>query len=118
MGKKNGDSFHINGKKINPNRIGDTIEASIVQGIQQVVINAVWQLPCTHHGKNSKIRIIRKDLDNIQLGVSACCDEFIRNITAKLQNCNSEHNKWFQPTRLRRAAEPGVMFTNQTSRKV
>ena len=85
MGKKNGDSFHINGKKINPNSIGDTIEASIVQGIQQVVVNAVWQLSCTHHGKNPKIRIIRKDLDNIQLGVSSCCDEFIRNITAKLQ---------------------------------
>ena len=83
--KKNRNSFHINGKNINPNDIGDTIEASIVQGIQQVVVNAVWQLSCTHHGKNPKAKILGKDLDNIQLEVSGCCDEFIRNITAKRQ---------------------------------
>ena len=85
LGKINGNSFHINGKKINPNNIGNVIEASIAQGIQQVVVNAVWQLSCTHHGKNPKVKILGKDLDSIQFEVSGCCDEFIRNITAKLQ---------------------------------
>ena len=75
--KKNGNSFHINGKKINPNNIGDTNKTSIVQGIQEAVENAAGQLSCTHHGKKPKVKILGKDLDNIQLEISGCCDEFI-----------------------------------------
>ena len=52
-------------------------KTSIVQGIQEAVENAAGQLSCTHHGKKPKVKILGKDLDNIQLEISGCCDEFI-----------------------------------------
>lgn len=79
-----GISYEINGKKVNPNNIGDALESTMFQQIGESIKKAVGSLRCTKHNQAPKVLVKGKSLDNLSIEVSGCCDSLIRKATDNL----------------------------------
>lgn len=77
-------SFEINGKKVNPNNIGDALESAMFQKIGESIKKAVGSVRCTEHNQALKVLVKGKNLDNLSIEVSGCCDSIIKKATEKL----------------------------------
>lgn len=77
-------SFEINGKKVNPNNIGDALESAMFQKIGESIKKAVGSVRCTEHNQAPKVLVKGKNLDNLSIEVSGCCDSIIKKATEKL----------------------------------
>jgi len=78
-------TFKINGKKVNPNNIGNAIEASILASIQDSIKKSVGSVCCPTHRKYPKITVKGQNLDNLSLEIKGCCEEITETIKAKLK---------------------------------
>ncbi len=76
-------SFEINGKKTNPNNIKESLEASILQSYSESIKESIGTLRCNKHNKVPKILVKGKNLDNLSLEISGCCDDIVKKATDK-----------------------------------
>ena len=77
-------SFKINGRKVQPNNIGNALEAAILKDLQDSIKKAVGSIRCPKHGRAAKIVAQGRTLSNLSFKVSGCCDSLIENVTKKL----------------------------------
>ena len=77
-------SFEINGRKVNPNNMGDALEAAMLSQVADSIKKSVGSVRCSEHNKAPKIIIKGKNLDNLSFEVSGCCDTLIEQVSKKL----------------------------------
>ena len=79
-------SFELNGKKINPNQIGDSIERAFLTQIQDSIKKSVGSIRCKTHGDAPAINVKGRSFDKLSFNVSGCCEGLIEQIQEKLSN--------------------------------
>jgi hypothetical protein len=77
--------FEINGKPVDPNRMGDAIEKAILGGVVENMKKKLQSVRCKTHGKAPKITVKGKTIDKLSFEVSGCCQDLIDQATAKLK---------------------------------
>ena len=77
-------SFEINGKKVNPDKIGDALEAAALKSIAEQVKDKLRGITCPEHGKSPKVKVKGRNLDSLSFDVSGCCDKLIERVKEKL----------------------------------
>ena len=78
-------TFEINGRKVNPNKIGNEIEKSILQQVSNDIKKALSSVRCQEHGQAPSVTVKGKSLDNLSFEVKGCCQELIDEALKKLQ---------------------------------
>lgn len=78
-------SFEVNGKKVNPNNMGDAIEAAVLSSVSDSIKESVGSIRCPEHGESPKIKVIGSDLDNLSLEVSGCCETLVEQVKNELE---------------------------------
>jgi len=76
--------FEINGRQVNPNNVGDALEAAVLGNVKESITKSVGSVRCKEHGESPKITVKGKDLDSLRFEVSGCCDAVIEQVKAKL----------------------------------
>ncbi len=77
-------SFDINGRKMSPRNVGDTLESAMLQSIQDSISKAVGSARCPEHGQKPIIKVKGRNLDSLKFEVSGCCDSLIEEAKRKL----------------------------------
>ena len=78
-------SFELNGRKISPNNLADTLEAEILNSIKESIEKSVGNIKCTEHGQYPKLIAKGNNLDSLSLSVSGCCDALIDQVNNKIK---------------------------------
>ena len=79
-------SFELNGKKINPNQIGDAIEKAFLTQIQDSIKKSVGSVRCKTHGNAAAITVRGRTVDKLNFKVSGCCEALIEQVQEKLKS--------------------------------
>ena len=77
-------SFEMNGQKVNPRNIGDAFEAAVLASIKDSVTKSVGSVRCAEHGERPSVKVVGRNLDNLNLEVKGCCDDLIERVKRKL----------------------------------
>jgi len=77
-------SFELNGKKVNPNNIGNALESAVLESVSDSIKKSVGSLRCNEHNQQAKILVKGKALDNLSFKISGCCDDFINKVSSKV----------------------------------
>ncbi len=78
-------SFEINGRKVTPGNIGNALESTILQSIQESVKRSVASVRCNEHGQGPKIKVKGRNLDSLSFEVTGCCERLIDEVKRKLK---------------------------------
>lgn len=78
-------SFEINGRRVNPNNVGDTLEKAILQSVSESIKKSVGSLRCPEHGSSPKIVVKGRNLDNLSFEVSGCCQKLMDSVKTRLK---------------------------------
>ena len=78
-------SFTLNGRKVNPNNIGDALESAFLKEIQDSMKKRVGAIRCPEHGRAAKIVAQGRKLSDLSFKVSGGCDSLIDRVTKKLK---------------------------------
>ena len=78
-------TFEINGRKVSPRNIGNTLESAMFQSVQDSIGKAVGSTRCPEHGQKPKIKVKGRNLDSLKFEVSGCCDSLIEAVKKKLK---------------------------------
>lgn len=76
--------FEINGRRVNPNQIGNALEQAVFKTVSDSIRQKVGQARCPEHGSAPSIVMRGRDLNSLQATVSGCCDKLIEAVKAKL----------------------------------
>ena len=63
-------SFEINGRKVNPKKVGDVLEQATLDSVRKQIIRKVGSIRNPKTGERPKIKITGKNLDNLSIEVS------------------------------------------------
>ena len=63
-------SFEINGRKVNPKKVGDVLEQATLDSVRKQIIRKVGSIRNPKTGERPKINITGKNLDNLSIEVS------------------------------------------------
>ena len=77
--------FEINGKRVDPSRVGDAFEKAILQQAIDHVKKALQSVRCKEHGKQPKVVVKGRSLDKLSFEISGCCQLLIDEATARLK---------------------------------
>lgn len=69
--------FKLNGKKVNPNNIGDLISKSIFEVISKDIKQKLSSVRCPEHNQYPKITVEGKSIDKLSFNIGGCCDNLI-----------------------------------------
>ena len=78
-------SFEINGRKVNPNQVGDALTKVVLGQVQEHVKRVVGSARCPEHGSAAKITCKGHLADQLTFEVSGCCQKLIDGVKAKLK---------------------------------
>jgi len=78
-------SFEINGKKLSPRNVGNTIERALLQSVQNEISRSVGSIRCPEHGRKPTIKAKGRSIDSLRFEVSGCCDGLIKRVKRKLR---------------------------------
>lgn len=78
-------SFEINGRKVSPRNVGNTLESAMLQTVQDSIAKAVRSARCPEHGQKPRISVKGRNLDSLKFEVSGCCDSLIEEVKRKLK---------------------------------
>ncbi|XOB62453.1 hypothetical protein ACMC56_01265 [Campylobacterota bacterium DY0563] len=73
-------SFELDGKKIDPNNIADAFETAVLNSITESIKDIVNSVHCDKHNEKIEIVVIGKDIDNLSMKISGCCDDYIEKV--------------------------------------
>ncbi len=77
-------SFELNGRKVNPNNIGNALESAVLKSVSDSIKKSVGSLHCNEHNQQAKVLVKGKNIDNLSFTISGCCDNFINKVTNKI----------------------------------
>lgn len=77
-------SFEINGRKVQPNQIGDVLTKTVLANVAEQVKKNVGSVRCPDHGKSPKIVCKGKSIENLSFEISGCCETLISAVKRKL----------------------------------
>lgn len=77
--------FEINGKKVNPNNIGNALEAAVLENVASQIEQKVGSIRCSEHHQSPKIVGKGKSLNNLSFEVSGCCEDVMNKVKAKFK---------------------------------
>ena len=77
--------FEINGRKVTPRNMGNALESSLLQSVQDSITKSVGAARCPVHGQRPKIKVEGRKLDSLSFEVSGCCDQLIEKVKKKLK---------------------------------
>lgn len=69
--------FKINGRKVNPNNIGNVLEKAMYDHVIESVKKKLGSVRCPEHGSPPKVTIVGKSIDKVEFQISGCCQEVI-----------------------------------------
>jgi len=78
-------TFEIDGRKVNPNRLGDALEKAILQSVQESIRKKVGAIRCPKHGQTPKVICKGRSVNNLSFEVTGCCQDLIDTVVAKLK---------------------------------
>ena len=78
-------SFKINGRTVNPRRIGDELEKAVLTEIGDSIKKSLRSVSCPTHHQQPKVVVKGRDLTSLSFEVSGCCEELIQKATSKLK---------------------------------
>ena len=76
-------SFEINGRKVNPNRIGDALEAAVLESVKAQIISKVGSIRDPKTGQRPKIKVSGRNIENLTFEVSGS-PELVERVKAEL----------------------------------
>lgn len=76
-------SFEINGRKVNPNRVGDALTAAVLESIKKQLLSKIGSIRDPKTGQRPKVKIRGRNLDNLTFEVSGS-PELVERVKAKL----------------------------------
>lgn len=76
-------SFEINGRKVNPNRVGDALEAAVLESIKKQVASKIGSIRDPKTGQRPKIKITGRNLKNLTFEVCGS-PELVERVKAEL----------------------------------
>ena len=76
-------TFEINGRKVNPNRIGDAFEAAALETVKKQIVERVGSIRDPRTGERPKIKVKGRDLNNLSFEVTGS-EELIQRVKEKL----------------------------------
>ena len=77
-------SFEINGKKVNPNNVGDALEKATMNAIAESIKKQVGSIRDPKTGERPKIKVKGRNLENLSFEVSGS-EELVRLVKEKLR---------------------------------
>ncbi len=77
-------SFEINGRKVQPNQIGDALTKAVLSSVAGQIKEKVGSVTCPDHGKSPKIVCKGKSVEKLNFEVSGCCETLINSVKQKL----------------------------------
>lgn len=78
--------FEINGRRIDPKNIGDVIEKATIEVVEKQITQSVGSVRCPEHGSGAKIIAKGRDISNLTITVSGCCQKLIDEVNKKLKH--------------------------------
>jgi hypothetical protein len=78
-------SFEVNGKRLSPRNVGNTIERALLQSVQDEISRSVGSVRCPEHGQRPNIKARGRSIDSLRFEVSGCCDGLIKMVKRKLR---------------------------------
>jgi len=79
-------SFEFNGRKVDPNDLGNALEKAVLASVEKQIINKVGSVRCPEHGQKANIICKGRDLDNLNFEVAGCCQVLIDKVKAKISD--------------------------------
>jgi hypothetical protein len=79
-------SFEINGKKVDPDKIGDALEVGILKEIIESITESVGSVRCQKHGGTPRIVCKGGAIESLSLEVSGCCDGLTKIVKKRLED--------------------------------
>jgi hypothetical protein len=77
--------FEINGKRVDPSRIGDALEKAVLGKVSDHILKVLSSVRCPEHGTSPKVTVKGRSLDNLSFEMAGCCQALIDAATAKLK---------------------------------
>lgn len=78
-------TFEIGGRKVSPNRFGDELERAVLKQVSNNVKRSLSAVCCPRHGRQPKVTIKGRRIDNLSWEVQGCCQQLIDKALAKLK---------------------------------
>jgi hypothetical protein len=67
-----------------PKQFTDALIAGIMEEVGDGIVKQLQNVRCSEHGQQPSVRVSARQKDKIDLQGSGCCDNLIREATAKL----------------------------------
>ena len=75
----------LNGKIIKPESIKNEIEKDLLRTMIDSIKKPIKGMRCKTHGEAPKVTVSGKAIKNLSVQVSGCCQEFIDEVTKKIE---------------------------------
>ena len=75
----------LNGKKIKPENLKNEIEKDLLRTMIDSIRKPIKGMRCKIHGEAPKVTVSGKSLKNLSVQVGGCCQEFIDEVTKKIE---------------------------------
>lgn len=77
-------SFEINGRRVDPRNMRDTLEAAMLTAVTNGIRQKLASCRCAEHGKPPTLKGKGRSLDTLNFEVSGCCDRLIADVKRRL----------------------------------
>ena len=77
-------SFEIDGKKVNPEAMKDVLDSLFLKHLHEMINDCLGTLECPKHSQEPEVKVIGKDIDSLEFGISGCCNDLIEETRIKL----------------------------------
>ncbi len=77
-------TFEINGRKVDPRKIGDALERAVYDSVIKQITQKVGNIRDPKTGKRPKIKVKGRNLDNLSYEISGS-EELIEKVKQKLK---------------------------------
>jgi hypothetical protein len=77
--------FEINGKRVDPDCLGNVLEQAILQSIKDYIQKKLGAIRCPEHGQAPKVICKGKSVKDLSFEVTGCCQKLIDIAKAQLK---------------------------------
>jgi hypothetical protein len=76
--------FKIDGRVVNPNRIGDILEKTIYDKLSSSIKKRLGSIVCPTHGEHPTVTIVGRSINKIEYQITGCCQNLIDQVRGLL----------------------------------
>lgn len=78
-------SVEINGRKVDPRNMKNVLEGAIIASVVDSIKKSVQGIRCPEHGTSPTLKVKGRNLDNLNIEVTGCCEKLKELTTKKLK---------------------------------